>query len=139
MIRSRVRAILHTGPFRKYGSDVPSAMKNADDLNAVVADAVEDNVRMNRHRSHACQQLISLPSRIGPGLKGFARRIDFVQLTIGDAVGSLACQVAPDFNEKGRAKIELALARGKKLHDKRETEKKRDWAREKGRLLRMKG
>ena len=43
------------------------------------------------------------------------------------------------FNEKGRAKIELALARGKKLHDKRETEKKRDWAREKGRLLRMKG
>ena len=31
------------------------------------------------------------------------------------------------FNEKGRAKVELALARGKKLHDKRETEKKRSW------------
>src|SRR5262252_770757 len=43
------------------------------------------------------------------------------------------------FNDKGRAKVELALARGKKLHDKRETEKKRDWAREKGRLLRQKG
>jgi len=43
------------------------------------------------------------------------------------------------FNEKGRAKVELALARGKKLHDKRETEKKRTWQREKGRLLRMKG
>ena len=43
------------------------------------------------------------------------------------------------FNEKGRAKVELALAKGKKLHDKRETEKKRDWAREKGRLLRAKG
>src|SRR6187401_3244338 len=43
------------------------------------------------------------------------------------------------FNEKGRAKLELALARGKKLHDKRETEKKRDWAREKGRLLRARG
>ena len=43
------------------------------------------------------------------------------------------------FNERGRAKIELALARGKKLHDKRETEKKRSWDREKGRLLRMKG
>jgi len=43
------------------------------------------------------------------------------------------------FNEKGRAKIELALARGKKLHDKRETEKKRSWEREKGRLMRMKG
>ena len=43
------------------------------------------------------------------------------------------------FNDKGRAKVELALAKGKKLHDKRETEKKRDWAREKGRLLRQKG
>src|SRR5260370_1284903 len=43
------------------------------------------------------------------------------------------------FNEKGRAKVELALARGKKLHDKRETEKKRDWDRERGRLLRAKG
>ena len=43
------------------------------------------------------------------------------------------------FNEKGRAKIELALAKGKKLHDKRETEKKRDWDRERGRLLRQKG
>jgi SsrA-binding protein len=43
------------------------------------------------------------------------------------------------FNEKGRAKIEVALGRGKKLHDKRETEKKRSWDREKSRLLRMKG
>ena len=43
------------------------------------------------------------------------------------------------FNDKGRAKVELALAKGKKLHDKRETEKKRDWAREKGRLMRDKG
>jgi SsrA-binding protein len=40
------------------------------------------------------------------------------------------------FNEKGRAKIDIALGRGKKLHDKRETEKKRSWDREKGRLLR---
>src|SRR6202023_1107025 len=43
------------------------------------------------------------------------------------------------FNEKGRAKIELALARGKKLHDKRETERKRSWERERGRLMRLKG
>ena len=40
------------------------------------------------------------------------------------------------FNEKGRAKIDIAVGRGKKLHDKRETEKKRSWDREKGRLLR---
>jgi SsrA-binding protein len=40
------------------------------------------------------------------------------------------------FDAQGRAKVEIALAKGKKLHDKRETEKARDWAREKGRLLR---
>ncbi|HEY5226364.1 MAG TPA: SsrA-binding protein SmpB [Methylovirgula sp.] len=40
------------------------------------------------------------------------------------------------FNERGRAKIQLALGRGKKLHDKRESEKQRDWNREKSRLLR---
>jgi SsrA-binding protein len=43
------------------------------------------------------------------------------------------------FNERGRAKLLLAIARGKKLHDKRETEKQRDWAREKGRLLKERG
>jgi SsrA-binding protein len=43
------------------------------------------------------------------------------------------------FNERGRAKLEIALAKGKKLHDKRETLKKRSWERERGRLLREKG
>jgi SsrA-binding protein len=43
------------------------------------------------------------------------------------------------FNDKGRAKVELAVARGKKLHDKRETERKRTWERERGRLMRLKG
>ncbi len=43
------------------------------------------------------------------------------------------------FNSRGRAKVELALAKGKKLHDKRDTEKDRDWKREQGRLLRDRG
>jgi SsrA-binding protein len=43
------------------------------------------------------------------------------------------------FNSRGRAKIELALARGKKAHDKRETIKERDWKREQGRLMRQHG
>ncbi|MDI7861146.1 SsrA-binding protein SmpB [Rhizobiaceae bacterium n13] len=43
------------------------------------------------------------------------------------------------FNEKGRAKLELALGKGKKLHDKRETEKERDWNRQKSRLLKDRG
>jgi SsrA-binding protein len=43
------------------------------------------------------------------------------------------------FNSKGKAKVELALAKGKKQHDKRATEKARDWKREQGRLLRERG
>lgn len=43
------------------------------------------------------------------------------------------------FNDRGIAKLALSLAHGKKQHDKRQTEKTRDWNREKGRLLREKG
>jgi SsrA-binding protein len=43
------------------------------------------------------------------------------------------------FNDRGIAKLELALARGKKMHDKREAEKERTWNREKSRLLRERG
>ncbi len=43
------------------------------------------------------------------------------------------------FNDRGRAKVELALAKGKKAPDKRATEKERDWKREQGRLMREKG
>ena len=42
------------------------------------------------------------------------------------------------FTRKGIAKIELGLARGKKLHDKRQSAKARDWARDKARLMRVK-
>ena len=43
------------------------------------------------------------------------------------------------FNSRGRAKVELALARGRKSHDKRDYEKEKDWKREQGRLLRNHG
>ena len=42
-------------------------------------------------------------------------------------------------NEQGKAKLEIALAKGKKLHDKREASAERDWQRDKARLLRDKG
>lgn len=42
------------------------------------------------------------------------------------------------FNNKNMIKLELGLAKGKKLHDKRNTIKERDWGREQGRLLREK-
>lgn len=43
------------------------------------------------------------------------------------------------FNSRGIAKVELGIATGKKQHDKRETEKKRDWQREKARVMRERG
>ena len=43
------------------------------------------------------------------------------------------------FNDRGIAKLELALAKGRKLHDKRQVERKRDWDRQKARLMREKG
>ena len=42
-------------------------------------------------------------------------------------------------NERGMAKLEIALAKGKKIHDKREAVAERDWQRDKARLLRDKG
>jgi SsrA-binding protein len=43
------------------------------------------------------------------------------------------------WNDKGVAKLEIGLAKGKKLHDKRETVAQRDWQRDKARLMRDKG
>ncbi len=43
------------------------------------------------------------------------------------------------FNSRGRAKVELALAKGKKEHDTRESIKERDWKRDKQRLMKERG
>jgi len=43
------------------------------------------------------------------------------------------------WNDRGMAKLQLSLAKGKKMHDKRATEANRDWKREQGRLMRDKG
>ena len=61
---------------------------------------------------------------------------------LANAIGREGMTIVPlrlYFNEKGLAKIEVGLAKGKKKADKRETEKKRDWQREKARLLRHEG
>lgn len=43
------------------------------------------------------------------------------------------------FNGRGLAKLEIGIGRGKKQHDKRDTEKKRDWDKQKGRIMRDRG
>lgn len=52
--------------------------------------------------------------------------------------GMTAVPLSIYFNERGIAKVELGLAKGKRQHDKRATEKERDWNREKSRTLREK-
>lgn len=49
--------------------------------------------------------------------------------------GSTLVAIRLFFNERGRAKLEIGLGRGKKLYDKRETIKERDWNRDKQRIL----
>jgi SsrA-binding protein len=62
------------------------------------------------------------------------------KLAVGsERQGMTIVPLALYFNDRGIAKLRLALAQGKKLHDKRATERKRDWQREKARLMRDKG
>lgn len=67
-----------------------------------------------------------------------AREIDKLRNGVSRE-GMTLIPLAIYFNARGRAKVELALAKGKKLHDKRETSKERDWKREQARLLRDRG
>lgn len=63
-------------------------------------------------------------------------------VTMANAVNRDGMTIVPlklYFNDRGIAKLKIALAKGKKNHDKRQTEKSRDWNREKGRLLRDRG
>lgn len=53
--------------------------------------------------------------------------------------GTTIVPLAVFFNKRGIAKVLLGIATGKKQHDKRQTEKNRDWEREKGRIMREKG
>ena len=63
------------------------------------------------------------------------RQIDKLAGVI-QAAGMTVVPLALYFNDRGIAKVELGIARGKRQYDKRATEKARDWQRQKERLLR---
>jgi SsrA-binding protein len=73
------------------------------------------------------------------------RKLLLHEREIGKLFGAVARQgmtlvpLSIYFNSRGRAKVELAVARGRKHHDKREYEKEKDWKKEQGRLLRERG
>ena len=60
-------------------------------------------------------------------------------MLVGERKGMTLVPLSVYFNSRGRAKVELALAKGKQVHDKRQTMKDRDWQRDKARLLRERG
>jgi SsrA-binding protein len=66
------------------------------------------------------------------------RQIEKMMKAIGRE-GMTLIPMSVYFNGRGRAKVELALAKGKKVHDKRDTVKARDWKRDQQRLLRDRG
>lgn len=87
-------------------------------------------------------------NQAGPHLQHAPRRPRKLLLKareLGRLIGSVTREgytIVPTrlyFNAKGLAKVEIALAKGKKEHDKRDTEKARDWGRQKQKLLRDKG
>jgi len=73
------------------------------------------------------------------------RKLLLHEREIGKLFGAVARQgmtlvpLSIYFNSRGRAKVELAIGRGRKHHDKREYEKEKDWKKEQGRLLRDRG
>ena len=73
------------------------------------------------------------------------RKLLLHEREIGKMFGAVARQgmtlvpLSIYFNGQGRAKVELAVAKGRKAHDKREHEKEKDWKREQGRLMRELG
>jgi SsrA-binding protein len=67
-----------------------------------------------------------------------AKEIHKLSIAI-DREGMTLIPLEAYFNPRGRAKLRLGLAKGKKLHDKRESSAKRDWQRQKARLMRGKG
>ena len=67
-----------------------------------------------------------------------SRQIEKMQKSVGRE-GMTLIPISVYFNGRGRAKVELALAKGKKIHDKRETVKARDWKRDQQRLMRERG
>ena len=105
----------------------------ADDYDSIVQIAV-DQVENGAHMLDVC---VAMTERADE-----KAQMQALVKKLSQAVAREGMTIVPlelYFNEKGRAKLRIALAQGKKLHDKREATAKRDWGRQKARLMREKG
>ncbi len=101
--------------------------------------AMASFISSTRQFRNICRPIASTTNPNGPR-KLLLKMREIVKLAQGvEREGMTIVPMKIYFNEQGRAKIEIALGRGKKLHDKRETEKKRDWNREKSRVMKERG
>jgi len=96
----------------------------------------------DRDSAHRLLTAQLIEHRLPADPDGVARGIDLALaphspawLWLGQREGRTVVPLQVYFNEKGRAKIEIALAKGKQAHDKRQTIKDRDWQRQRSRLL----
>ncbi len=119
------------------GSEVKSLRRGGASINE--AHAAEKNGEMWLYNAHIAENQFS-----GKHLQHEPRRKRKLLLhrkeinKLMGAVNKQGYTIVPlriYFNDKGLVKVEIALAKGKKLYDKRETEKSRDWGRQKQRLL----
>ena len=123
------------------GTEVKSLRLGQASINESYADAKEDALYLlNAYipeytKAHVkLQHEVRRPRKLLLHKNQLAKLMDAVQRK-----GTTIVPLAVFFNKRGIAKVLLGIASGKKQHDKRETEKKRDWQREKGRLMREKG
>jgi tmRNA-binding protein len=77
----------------------------------------------------------------GPWVRGIAAKLLLNHREIAHLIGAVERQgytIVPLelYWQRGKAKVRIGLAKGKKAHDKRATEKDRDWQRDKSRLMR---
>ncbi len=84
----------------------------------------------------ACTHVVADPTR--------TRKLLLNYKEIRELIGAVqqkghTCVPLSMYWHNGRAKLEIALVKGKQLHDKRDAEKDRDWARQKSRIMRDRG
>ncbi len=127
--------ILEAGIVLK-GSEIKSIRKGK--INIAESYAVEKNGEIFLINSHIPQYKEASYSNHNPYSE---RKLLFTKREINKLIGRMnedGFTLIPTkmYFRKGRAKIEIAIAKGKKLHDKRQTKKTKDWNREKARYFR---
>jgi SsrA-binding protein len=122
------------------GTEVKSLRAGKGNVNEAYAGPMKDELYLFNAYIPEYQSKMPFPHETRRPRKLLLRRRQMVKLM--GAVTKDGMTLIPldiHFTDRGMAKVLLGLAKGKKLHDKRESAKKADWNREKARVMRDKG